>query len=311
MALHGLSDMTLGVADVHAVGGFYEQFGLRHTGGGVFASHEGGEQLRIVAHPYRRLLAVTVAADDADDVDRVRSAAAAHDVELTEHPDGSVSVVEPNVGLRITVAARPRVEQARLVTPDTNAPAPVARPGERAPAIFRSGPVSPRRLGHVLYGTPDIEASTRFLIDVVGFKLSDASPGIIAFLRCSADHHNIGLMSSPVPFFHHSSWQVNDVDEIGQGAQHMMTNFEGCSAWGLGRHFLGSNFFWYLRDPAGNFAEYYADLDQIVDDDAWVARNWEPDKSLYAWGPAVPIEFISPPDLEEIAAAMAATSVPR
>ena len=27
--------------------------------------------------------------------------------------------------------------------------------------------------------------------------------------------------------------------------------------WGLGRHGIGSNYFWYLRDPAGNFAEYY------------------------------------------------------
>ena len=58
-----------------------------------------------------------------------------------------------------------------------------------------------------------------------------------------------------------------------------------CSVWGLGRHFLGSNLFWYFRDPAGNFAEYFADLDQIGDDDAWIARDWAPDKSLYAWGP--------------------------
>ena len=39
--------------------------------------------------------------------------------------------------------------------------------------------------------------------------------------------------------------------------------------WGLGRHYIGSNFFWYLRDPAGNFAEYYADLDVIADDEPW------------------------------------------
>ena len=38
--------------------------------------------------------------------------------------------------------------------------------------------------------------------------------------------------------------------------------------WGLGRHHIGSNFFWYLKDPAGNFTEYYADLDCIVDDAA-------------------------------------------
>ena len=306
MALHGLADMTLGVREVERVAGFYTQFGLQSTANGGLATQDGGEQMRIVSHRFRRLLEVTVAADDTDDIERLRRAAEAHDVHVSEHGDGSVSVVEPNVGLRIKVAIRPRLTQGRAPTPEQNAPAYVARPGERAPAIFRSGPAAPRRLGHVLYGTPDIEGSTRFLTEVIGFRLSDASPGIIAFLRCSPDHHNIGLMSCPVPFFHHSSWQVNDVDEIGQGAHHMMSEFDGCSVWGLGRHFLGSNLFWYLRDPAGNFAEYYADLDQIMDDDAWVARNWEPDKSLYAWGPAVPQEFLSPPDLDEIAAAIAA-----
>ncbi|HEX3387600.1 MAG TPA: hypothetical protein VHT94_01040, partial [Streptosporangiaceae bacterium] len=29
------------------------------------------------------------------------------------------------------------------------------------------------------------------------------------------------------------------------------------------------NFFWYLKDPAGNFSEYYADMDCIVDDQLW------------------------------------------
>lgn len=39
--------------------------------------------------------------------------------------------------------------------------------------------------------------------------------------------------------------------------------------WGLGRHYLGSNFFWYLKDPAGNFSEYFSDLDCIIDDELW------------------------------------------
>src|SRR2546430_17114432 len=25
--------------------------------------------------------------------------------------------------------------------------------------------------------------------------------------------------------------------------------------WGLGRHHIGSNFFWYLKDPVGNFSD--------------------------------------------------------
>jgi len=51
--------------------------------------------------------------------------------------------------------------------------------------------------------------------------------------------------------------------------------------WGLGRHHVGSNFFWYLRDPAGNFSEYHSDLDCIVDDALWTPRTWEGARGLY------------------------------
>jgi catechol 2,3-dioxygenase-like lactoylglutathione lyase family enzyme len=154
-----------------------------------------------------------------------------------------------------------------------------------------------------LYTSPDFEASKRFLTEVLGFKVSDSS-GPIAFLRCSTDHHNVGLINAPVPFFHHSSWQVNDVDEIGRGAQSLLAVDPQRSVWGLGRHFLGSNFFWYFRDPAGNFAEYYSDLDFIPEDMEWDSQEWAPEKSLYAWGPPVPQDFVQPSDLEEIIAAL-------
>ena len=51
---------------------------------------------------------------------------------------------------------------------------------------------------------------------------------------------------------------------------------------------------------------YFADLDQIGDDDAWIARDWAPDKSLYAWSPPVPRDFVEPPDLAETKEALSA-----
>ncbi len=70
--------------------------------------------------------------------------------------------------------------------------------------------------------------------------------------------------------------------------------------WGLGRHAIGSNFFWYLRDPAGNFAEYYSDLDVIVDDEIWDPRVFDPilDGNI-AWGPHHPRGFYRPPTFDE------------
>ena len=72
--------------------------------------------------------------------------------------------------------------------------------------------------------------------------------------------------------------------------------------WGLGRHYVGSNFFWYFRDPAGNFAEYYTDMDVIIDDQLWHPQVFEGMRSLYAWGPPPPASFIRPDDLAELMA---------
>jgi len=306
MALHGLAEMTLGVPRVDETRAFYEQFGLTETSPGVFASADGGEQLRIVERPYRQLVEYALSAADPDDVERVRAAASRTGVDVTDEVDGGISLAEPVVGIRARVTVREPIQSKPYESALMNLPGNTPRPGERAPAIFDVGPAQPRRLGHVLYTTPDLDASMGFLTDVLGFKLSDSSPGIIAFLRCSEDHHNVGLISSPVPFFHHSSWQVNDLDEIGKGAQNLLATDPTRNVWGLGRHFLGSNLFWYFRDPAGNYAEYFADLDQIPAAAEWEAREWEPDKALYAWGPPVPRDFVEPSDIAEIEAAITA-----
>lgn len=300
MPLHGLAEITLGVPNVKDTRAFYCDFGLTESTSGTFATLDGGDQLRVTARPFRQLVEFVVAADDPDDVERIRRAATAKGMPVTDHDDGGISIVEPIAGIRARVSVRRRITVTPYESPGTNTPGHTARSNDRSPAIVAKG-ARPRRLGHVLYGTPDIEASIAFLTGVLGFRLSDQSPGIIAFLRCSPDHHNVALAKSPVAFFHHSSWQVNDIDEIGNGGQHLLTRYADASVWGVGRHFLGSNLFWYLRDPAGNYAEYYSDLDQIDDDDVWVAKDWEPDKSLYAWGPPVPPDFVFPRDLDEIA----------
>ncbi|MCU1359145.1 MAG: dioxygenase [Ilumatobacteraceae bacterium] len=308
MALHGLAEITIGVPRVDATRDFYTEFGLNETAPGVLATADGGDQLRIVERPYRQLVEYVVNAEHQDDVDRIRANAVKHGFDVTEHDDGSISVVEPVVGMRARVAIRGFITPEPYQSPIMNSPGHNVRGNGRAPAIFDAGQARPRRLGHVLYGTPDLQASTDFLIDVLGFELSDTSKGIIAFLRCSEDHHNVGLVISPVPFFHHSSWQVNDVDEIGKGAHNLLATDPDRSVWGLGRHFLGSNLFWYFRDPAGNYAEYYADLDQIPQAAEWEARDWAPDKSLYAWGPPTPKDFIEPRDIGEIEAALRGAS---
>jgi hypothetical protein len=49
----------------------------------------------------------------------------------------------------------------------------------------------------------------------------------------------------------------------------------------------------------GTFAECYSDLDVIVDDELWKPGTFNDSRGLYAWGPAVPAEFLLPADVAD------------
>ena len=179
----------------------------------------------------------------------------------------------------------------------TNGPGRPDRANGRAPAIERTNRVRPRRLGHVVVGSLDQEASQHFFNHGLGFKVTDHVPGLASFLRCSTDHHNLLLQQAPVNFLHHTAWEVDDVDEVGRGATAMLEEHPERHVWGLGRHHIGSNFFWYLKDPAGNFSEYYADWTACSMTSCGSPRSWRESRGVYNWGPPLPPSFIRPDDL--------------
>jgi catechol 2,3-dioxygenase-like lactoylglutathione lyase family enzyme len=220
------------------------------------------------------------------------------------HETTGDTLVAGDAGTRVRVVVRvtERMHHPAAVASAQNAPGRTDRATARADAILRASAVRPRTLGHVLLGSTDLAASERFFIDGLGFKVSDTIAGLASFLRCSTDHHNLLVQAAPVPLLHHTSWQVDDVDEVGRGASAMLAADPGRRVWGLGRHHVGSNFFWYLKDPAGNFSEYYADLDCILDDQLWSPSVWDGMKGLYAWGPPPPPSFLAPDDLAELMA---------
>jgi catechol 2,3-dioxygenase-like lactoylglutathione lyase family enzyme len=296
MSLHRLSSLTIGVPDVAAVAGYYADFGLEQVAPGRFATVDGGEQLRLEYAPSRRLLALEIGVDDAEDLDRVARSLDRFGVPTQRSAD-SLSAVESLIGVRATLRVTPHLIQPPTPATPYNGPGRADRPNVRAPGILREGRVRPRKLGHVVLGSPDEEATRGFFTDGLGFKVTDRVPGLAAFMRCSTDHHNVLVQSAPVSFLHHTAWQVDDIDEVGRGASAMLQEHPERHVWGLGRHHVGSNFFWYLKDPAGNFSEYYSDLDEIIDDQLWKPETVEGARGLFNWGPPPPPSFIHPEDL--------------
>jgi len=168
-----------------------------------------------------------------------------------------------------------------------NQPGHYDRLGDRG-APDRDQVIKPRRLGHVLHFTTDLTRRFDFYSNVLGMRLSDRSADIIAFMHCAggSDHHVIGLIQHEHTGFHHASFEVANVDEVGLGGSNMLAKGYK-DGWGFGRHVIGSNFFHYIRDPWNSLAEYFSDIDYIPEDYPWQAKDWDPEDSLYLWGPGV------------------------
>jgi len=110
------------------------------------------------------------------------------------------------------------------------------------------------------------------------------------------------LTPGPVPYLNHYALEHDDMDAVCRAATLYLRNHEGTQIAGPGRHQIGGNMFWYLRDPSGTFFEFFADMDRITDDDAWQVReDWPLDDSWSLWGDKEqPEVFFRPDDIDEV-----------
>ncbi|MGD9472436.1 MAG: VOC family protein [Novosphingobium sp.] len=191
------------------------------------------------------------------------------------------------LNIRIAEKATPNEKSSFAAT--------TAAPGETGAVFNSSAPQTrPRRMSHFAIFATDVIAATAWYEKVLGLRLADGSAPVVAFLHGAhgSDHHLLALVASSHRGLHHSSWDVGSVQEIGLGSAQMM-RAGYTKGWGVGRHVLGANYFYYATDPWGSHAEYSADIDFIPADCDWPANpNHAPEDSFYLWGPDVPEGFV-------------------
>lgn len=289
--------------DTAASAEFFASFGLTEQPDRRFSTRDGGEQLRLVQAPTRRLQQLGVGADDADDLARIADAATRAALgTIVEDSAERLVLAEPVTGLLVEITvAEPYATP--MANPALNAPGEVQRHNLPAASVLDPSAPQPSNLTHVVYATPDQPTTLRFFTDVLGFEISDEIPGIIAFARCGDLHHNVALQAGPVAFPHHIAFEMDSIDDVVRGGQRMVDEDPDRHMWGLGRHAIGSNWFWYLRDPSGIFVEYTADIDRISEQDLYQPKAWEGHEFLYSYGPQTPAEFMEPSDIDELIAA--------
>jgi hypothetical protein len=151
MSLHGLLSVTIGVPNVEATAAYYAEFGLEPGADGWFSTTDAGAQLRIVAAPTRRLLAMRVGVDDADDLAR----AAANLSRLGvpgERRDNRLEATEPVSGVRVSLDIAPRTRQDPVPATAYNGPGRLDRPDVRRPGSAGTAFLQPDDLAAMMTG---------------------------------------------------------------------------------------------------------------------------------------------------------------
>lgn len=300
--VHSIDHFALEIPDLAKGRHFFDCFGLRvedkPEGLELYASASPHRWGRLFKGAHKRLAYLALNCYEAD-LEPLREQAKAAGARFAQpYAHGSKEgfwLLDPEENLI-------QIRVGEKTMPDSKKPATFvnAKGNERA-VVGRSsyGKVFPRRLSHVLLFTTDVPRQVDFYESVLGLRLSDKAQDLIAFThaRYGSDHHMIAFAKSEAKGWHHCSWDVPGIDEVGQGADQMeKAGFK--AGWGTGRHVLGSNYFHYIQDPWGSFCEYSADIDYIPKGETWATNDWPPEDSLYLWGPEVPAIFLTNTEAE-------------
>lgn len=163
---------------------------------------------------------------------------------------------------------------------------------EREPLSVRHYmPPLARRLGHVSFGCPDPAEMERFLIETLGFRVTDRLYDR-RWLRCDIEHHGIALFEADNAFLHHYAFQMENWGAIERYCDHLAF-LERPLVWGPGRHGPGRNIYTYLPDPQNAIVEAFTDLLEVVDEAAYEPMDWTQAgyAALNLWGPGPPANW--------------------
>ena len=149
-------------------------------------------------------------------------------------------------------------------------------------------PVKVKKLGHVVFTVSDVERTTKFWAEIMGFQVSDRNERGMVFLRNASGHHTVALVPAETlheparegqPGFHHCALEVGTVSELFKirdflREQNVPIVYEG-------RRGPGGNPGIEFKDPDGFNIEIYSSMDQIgTDGKSRPAQEWRRAKTL-------------------------------
>ena len=218
--LRSLQHAALTVPDLDVGRAFYEGMGLETAQLGdslVFrCPGRAQDQIRLVEGKKKRFTHVSFGTSAAE-LRTLQRAIEKSGTKLIDAPykaggDG-IWFRDPDGDL-VNVVAAPDQPQSRPPVAINNA-GDFKRLGRRG-APNRDIEAKPRRLGHVLKFSLDLQRAIDFYTGTLGMKLSDRIGNMAAFLRFGgdSDHHTLALAQSQGTGLHHMSFEMGNLDQI-------------------------------------------------------------------------------------------------
>jgi catechol-2,3-dioxygenase len=192
--------------------------------------------------------------------------------------EGRIGCTDPSgLAIRLQVTRKHAID---IDCAATNTWGARQRKDQPSPQYERATPIE---VGHVVFFTDNLHATSAFYEQNLGFVMSDRYPDRGAFLRCAPEggHHDLFLLQLPQPRrgLNHVAFVVRDVHEVFGGGMHM-SRCGWDTELGPGRHPISSAIFWYFSSPAGGLVEYYTDEDELTA--AWQPREFTPGPTVFA-----------------------------
>ncbi len=137
----------------------------------------------------------------------------------------------------------------------------------------------PKRIGHLVINVKDVDASTKFYTEVLGFEISLERPGFGTFLTCGSIHHDLALFQAPegaAPVsdggvgLNHMAIQVEDWEELKDYHAKLQEYFEG-SGIRTTDHSMTRSI--YIKDPDGNGIELFCNSQDTAKEGLAEMRN--------------------------------------
>ena len=129
-------------------------------------------------------------------------------------------------------------------------------------------------MGHIVLGTPALQASVDFYTDVLGFRVSDYwRPGDddVVFLRCNQRHHSLALVPAPEPALYHFMVEARTLDDVGRTLDRHLDAGTPISMT-LGKHTNDQMVSFYSRSPSGFDVEFGCG-GLLVDEATWTVTQ--------------------------------------